>query len=351
MNQVLVDGLVQLCKAKPVGNDAVRWLGEWLVANNPARPVGGGATTSTTSSKAIASSAPSAPSSVIVTAPSLPVANFPGGMTRAQYVNGGAAVVVPEAPTRTIVFVLGGPGAGKGTQCERIVEEFGFTHLSTGDLLRAEVASGSERGLTFKSIMDKGDLVPLTDILGMVQETMNKSGSNKFLLDGYPRALEQAFAFEQQIGPATFCLAIDCSDETMKARLLARGASSGRSDDNEETIVKRIQTFHEQSEAAIDFYSRLGKLKRINSELPKEEVYAQVRKAFQPCVVFVAGKPGSGKGTQCKRVAARYGYQHISASDLFQRLFYYFNPLIFFRLPCLVVAIVLLKSSLKLIET
>ena len=146
MNQVLVDGLVQLCKAKPVGNDAVRWLGEWLVANNPARPVGGGATTSTTSSKAIASSAPSAPSSVIVTAPSLPVANFPGGMTRAQYVNGGAAVVVPEAPTRTIVFVLGGPGAGKGTQCERIVEEFGFTHLSTGDLLRAEVASGSERG-------------------------------------------------------------------------------------------------------------------------------------------------------------------------------------------------------------
>ena len=316
MNQVLVDGLVQLCKAKPVGNDAVRWLGEWLVANNPARPVGGGATTSTTSSKAIASSAPSAPSSVIVTAPSLPVANFPGGMTRAQYVNGGAAVVVPEAPTRTIVFVLGGPGAGKGTQCERIVEEFGFTHLSTGDLLRAEVASGSERGLTFKSIMDKGDLVPLTDILGMVQETMNKSGSNKFLLDGYPRALEQAFAFEQQIGPATFCLAIDCSDETMKARLLARGASSGRSDDNEETIVKRIQTFHEQSEAAIDFYSRLGKLKRINSELPKEEVYAQVRKAFQPRVVFVAGKPGSGKGTQCKRVAARYGYQHISAGDL-----------------------------------
>ena len=104
MNQVLVDGLVQLCKAKPVGNDAVRWLGEWLVANNPARPVGGGATTSTTSSKAIASSAPSAPSSVIVTAPSLPVANFPGGMTRAQYVNGAVVVVVPEAPTRTIVF-------------------------------------------------------------------------------------------------------------------------------------------------------------------------------------------------------------------------------------------------------
>ena len=64
--------------------------------------------------------------------------------------------------------MLGGPDAGKGTQCERIVEEFGFTHLSTGDLLRAEVASGSERGLTFKSIMGKGDLVPLTDILGMV---------------------------------------------------------------------------------------------------------------------------------------------------------------------------------------
>jgi adenylate kinase len=321
MNQVLVQGLVQLCKAKPVGNAAVRWLGEWLVKNNPARPIGSGTSASAavaddTAVTAAVVEQPMAPSSVVVTAPTLPATTFPGGMSREQYVNNGATIAVPEPTPRTIVFVMGGPGAGKGTQCANIVQEFGFTHLSTGDLLRAEVASGSERGQKFKLIMDKGDLVPMSDILSMVEDTMNKSGSSKFLLDGYPRTLEQAFAFEQQIGPATFCLSIDASDAVMKERLMSRGKTSGRSDDNEETITKRIQTFHEQSKEAIDLYSRLGKLRCINSELTPDEVYAQVRKAFQPRIIFVAGKPGAGKGTQCKRIAARYGYTHISAGDV-----------------------------------
>ena len=158
MNQVLVEGLVNLCKAKPVGNAAVRWLGEWLVANNPARPVGAGMTTTTTTSStaaAIVSTssalAPSAPQAV-----SQASAPFPGGMARAQYANQGVVVPIPPPAARTIVFVLGGPGAGKGTQCKMIAQEFGFTHLSTGDLLRAEVASKSDRGARFKEIMDQG---------------------------------------------------------------------------------------------------------------------------------------------------------------------------------------------------
>ena len=242
MNQVLVQGLVQLCKAKPVGNDAVRWLGEWLVQNNPSRPVGSGTSVAVAPQTATATvvQQPTAPSSVVVTAPSLPSTTFPGGMTRAQYVNSGAAIAVPESTPRTIVFVLGGPGAGKSTQCANIVKEFGFTHLSTGDLLRAEVATGNARGQQFKTTMDKGELVPLDDILALVQDTMNKSGSNKFLLDGYPRTLEQAFAFEQQVGSATFCVSIDVSDDTMKERLMSRGKTSGQSDVNEDSIAKQI---------------------------------------------------------------------------------------------------------------
>jgi len=318
MNQVLVQGLVQLCKAKPVGNDAVRWLGEWLVQNNPSRPVGSGTSVAVAPQTATATvvQQPTAPSSVVVTAPSLPSTTFPGSMTRAQYVNSGAAIAVPESTPRTIVFVLGGPGAGKSTQCANIVKEFGFTHLSTGDLLRAEVATGNARGQQFKTTMDKGELVPLDDILALVQDTMNKSGSNKFLLDGYPRTLEQAFAFEQQVGSATFCVSIDVSDGTMKERLMSRGKTSGQSDVNEDTIAKQIKAFHDESEAAIDFYSRLGKLRRVNAESSPEEVYSQVRTAFQPRVIFVAGKPGAGKGTQCTRIAARYGFTHISAGDI-----------------------------------
>ena len=157
----------------------------------------------------------------------------------------------------------------------------------------------------------------------MVEETMAKSGSNKFLLDGYPRSLEQAFAFEQQIGPATFCLSLEVADDVMKQRMLSRGKNGARSDDQDESVIlKRIQTFHEQSEAASQFYARLGKLKRV-SDGTVEEVYAQVRKAFQPRVIFVAGKPGAGKGVQCQRIAARYGKGFLSLSLVF---FFFFLP-------------------------
>jgi adenylate kinase len=317
MNQVLVDGLVKLCQAKPVGLDAVRWLGEWLVANNPSRPVGAGAQTAAASTVdpvvVVQPPAPSAPASSAAPTP----ASFPGGKSRAAYANAGAIIDEPAPSARTIVFALGGPGAGKGTQCARAVKEFGFTHLSTGDLLRAEAASGSEQGQRLAAIMSKGELVPDEEILAMLKAAMDRSGANKFLLDGYPRKLEQAFKFEQQVGACSFCVSFDCSDETMKARLMKRGETSGRSDDADEaTIATRIKTFHDESEAAIDFYERLGRLRRVDSEQDVDTIWAQVRTFFQPRVVFVTGPPGAGKGTQCTKIAARYGYEHISAGDL-----------------------------------
>ena len=100
-----------------------------------------------------------------------------------------------------VIFVVGGPGSGKGTQCEKIVKEFGYTHLSSGDLLRAEVASGSERGKKLNEMMQRGELVPNKVVLDMIKEAMlaNKDTSKGFLIDGYPRQVEQGKEFEKEV--------------------------------------------------------------------------------------------------------------------------------------------------------
>ncbi|XP_027725459.1 adenylate kinase isoenzyme 1 [Vombatus ursinus] len=110
-----------------------------------------------------------------------------------------------------IIFVVGGPGSGKGTQCEKIVEKYGYTHLSTGDLLRAEVSSGSDRGKKLSEIMEKGQLVPLDTVLDMLRDAMiaKVETSKGFLIDGYPREVKQGEEFEKKIGSPTLLLYID----------------------------------------------------------------------------------------------------------------------------------------------
>merc|ERR1711974_492996 len=110
-----------------------------------------------------------------------------------------------------IVWVLGGPGCGKGTQCDRIVAKYGYTHLSSGDLLRDEVKSGSDRGKTLNAMMEKGDLVPLFVVLDLLAEAMigKLSGSKGFLIDGYPREVAQGEEFEKEICPCTKIIYFD----------------------------------------------------------------------------------------------------------------------------------------------
>ncbi|NWX90762.1 KAD1 kinase, partial [Nothoprocta pentlandii] len=149
-----------------------------------------------------------------------------------------------------IIFVVGGPGSGKGTQCEKIVQKYGYTHLSTGDLLRAEVSSGSERGKKLKEIMEKGELVSLDTVLDMLRDAMlAKADTSKgYLIDGYPREVKQGEEFEKKIGPPTLLLYVDAGKDTMVKRLLKRGQTSGRVDDNEETIKKRLETYYKATE-------------------------------------------------------------------------------------------------------
>jgi len=176
----------------------------------------------------------------------------------------------------TVIFVVGGPGSGKGTQCEKIVAKYGYTHLSSGDLLRAEVASGSDRGKQLNELMQQGKLVSNQLVLDMIKDAMiSKAATSKgFLIDGYPRQVDQGVEFEAQIAPCKLVLYIDASDESMKKRLLHRGQSSGRVDDNEETIKNRLATFHECTKPVADHYK--AKLQRIDAERTPDVIFADV---------------------------------------------------------------------------
>nr|XP_039269845.1 uncharacterized protein DDB_G0284459-like [Styela clava] len=187
-----------------------------------------------------------------------------------------------QLKSKIIVFVVGGPGSGKGTQCDKIKEKYGFTHFSSGDLLRAEVASGSEKGKELTAIMERGELVPLSTVLELIKKNMLEHAhhSKGFLIDGYPRDVQQGIEFENTISPCTFVLWIDSSQETMVKRLLKRAETSGRADDNEETIRKRLKTFVESTEPVISHYEKQQKVRRINSEQSVDDVFAEVQAVF-----------------------------------------------------------------------
>ncbi|XP_060527263.1 adenylate kinase isoenzyme 1 [Cylas formicarius] len=174
-----------------------------------------------------------------------------------------------------IIWVLGGPGSGKGTQCERIVTKYQFTHLSSGDLLREEVSSGSSRGQELSAIMERGELVPMDLVLELLRDAIQKAlpDSKGFLIDGYPREKEQGILFEKKVAPVHLVLFYDASDKTLVERLLGRAKTSGRVDDNEETIKKRLHTFNTHNDQVVQQYTE--KLKRIDAERNADEIFAE----------------------------------------------------------------------------
>ncbi|KAL9348690.1 hypothetical protein Peur_060056 [Populus x canadensis] len=181
----------------------------------------------------------------------------------------------------TVVFVLGGPGSGKGTQCANIVEHFGYTHLSAGDLLRAEIKSGSENGTMIQNMIKEGKIVPSEVTIKLLQKAMQDSGNDKFLIDGFPRNEENRAAFEAvtKIEPA-FVLFFDCPEEEMERRILSR--NQGREDDNIETIRKRFKVFLESSLPVVEYYDSKGKVQKVDAAKPIDEVFEVVKAIFTP---------------------------------------------------------------------
>lgn len=196
-------------------------------------------------------------------------------------------LAAPDKPTPTfspddvtVFFVLGGPGAGKGTQCARLVADHGFTHLSAGDLLRAEQdRPGSQFGDLIRDYIKNGLIVPMEVTVQLLENAMTdalqKSGGKKgrFLIDGFPRKMDQAHKFEETVCPAKVVLFFDCPEEVMESRLMERGKTSGRADDNAESIRKRFRVFVETSMPVVDYFEKEGKVIKIDATATPDKVF------------------------------------------------------------------------------
>lgn len=166
-------------------------------------------------------------------------------------------------------ILFGPPGAGKGTHAVAIAEKYNFKHLSTGELLRNEIAAGTELGIKAKKLIEAGSLVPDEVVEGMIESAFESiKGVNGFLLDGFPRTLAQAEALDKMLarkGEAiSAVISIMIPDEIVKVRIAHRATVEGRADDaSDEVINNRIRTYHSQTEPLIDFYKKAGKYHEV----------------------------------------------------------------------------------------
>jgi len=185
----------------------------------------------------------------------------------------------------TVIFVLGGPGAGKGTQCANLVKDFSFTHLSAGDLLRAEQdRPGSQYGQLIKDYIKNGEIVPMEVTVALLENAMSDSikahpeaKKHRFLVDGFPRKMDQAYKFEEVVCPAKLVLFYDCPEHVMEGRLMERGKTSGRADDNAESIRKRFRVFVETSMPVVKHYEAEGKVIKVDATPLPDEVHKMTK--------------------------------------------------------------------------
>jgi adenylate kinase len=179
------------------------------------------------------------------------------------------------------IVIFGAPGSGKGTQSERIVEKYGLDHISTGDVLRAEIAAGSELGKTAKGLIDNGQLIPDDLMISILAAKLDKlAGGKGVIFDGFPRTIAQAEALKVLLNErgqdVTAMIELDVPEDELMDRLIKRGQLSGRADDNEETIRKRLVVYKEQTSPLKEWYKNDGKHCYINGLGELDRILADI---------------------------------------------------------------------------
>ena len=177
------------------------------------------------------------------------------------------------------LVLFGPPGAGKGTQSQKLIDKYNLVHLSTGDLLRSEIAAGTELGLKAKALMDQGILVPDEVVIGMIDNKLKENkNAGGFIFDGFPRTVPQAEGLDRLMAEngteITCMIALEVDEEELTKRLLLRGKSSGRPDDqNEELIRKRVQEYNNKTTPVANYYEKQGKFFSVHGIGEIEEIF------------------------------------------------------------------------------
>uniref|UniRef100_H3BAZ9 Adenylate kinase 5, like n=1 Tax=Latimeria chalumnae TaxID=7897 RepID=H3BAZ9_LATCH len=284
----------------------------------------------------------------------------------------------PLKPRPKIIFVIGGPGSGKGTQSSKIANHYGFICISVGEILRKQMihhATSDKKWELIAQIIANGELAPPeTTIEELKQQFIKQPDAKGFIVDGFPREIGQVFTFEEQIGSPDLVVLLACSKHQLRQRLEKRGQQQGRPDDNPHAIEKRVDTFKQNITLIMKYYQEKGVIVRFDADREEEEVFADIKATVEKrlfpegrgasgkfsiegfmvipahssvdtgkaeqrgidfeinlflssCVspaeklkgskiIFVVGGPGSGKGTQCRKIVAKYGYTHLSTGDI-----------------------------------
>jgi len=180
------------------------------------------------------------------------------------------------------LILFGPPGSGKGTQSEKLIARYGLKHLSTGDLLRNEINRQTPLGKEAQNFMDKGQLVPDEVVIGMISSALDENpGAKGFLFDGFPRTPAQAKALDELLklkkAPIKVMLALDVTEEELVKRLLKRGETSGRSDDNNENVIRaRIVEYRTKTAVVADYYKQFDKVVMVKGEGTIDEIFERL---------------------------------------------------------------------------
>ncbi|MEI7596579.1 MAG: adenylate kinase [Bacteroidota bacterium] len=229
------------------------------------------------------------------------------------------------------IALFGPPGAGKGTQSKDLVEKYKLTYISTGDILREEIANGTEIGLKAKNIIEKGGLAADELIVQIIEQKMKTNPkSNGFLFDGFPRTVVQAYILEgllhKKHTSLTCMLSLEVPKEELMRRLTERSKTSNRADDNDLNVIKyRLEEYDNKTAPVAKFYDELGKYYPIEGTGSMDQVKCLLRSTIQSLItkvwhnIVILGAPGAGKGTHSELLAKKLNFVHISTGDLLRK--------------------------------
>ncbi len=225
------------------------------------------------------------------------------------------------------IALFGPPGAGKGTQSEFLIKKYNLFYISTGDILRRELAEETKLGLQAKHIIAQGGLVSDEIIVQIIEKTIkNNPDANGFLFDGFPRTFVQAYILEGLMiklnTKLDLLISIEVPEEESVNRLLLRGETSGRLDDNEEVIRNRLREYDEKTKPVLDFFKERGNYMAVNGVQKIKKVTSEIRKAVNKVLarkqlnIVLFGSPGSGRGSLGRAIAEKYKLEFVSTGDM-----------------------------------
>lgn len=212
-----------------------------------------------------------------------------------------------------LIFVIGRPGAGKGLQCRKAVNEFKYVHISTGDLMRNEIQNGTKLGIECHQYSSKGYLVPNEIVVSLLIKTLINTQGQTFLIDGFPRNIDQALYIEKNLSPIKVIFSFSCNEEIARQRISSR--KQDQDDEDNSVVLTKLEEF-QHSRSVIQFYKKFGVVREVDTERGVNDVYQSFKESLLPEVYCIMGKRYSGKSTFSQRLQKQFNFHYLNFKEI-----------------------------------